>query len=143
MLFVQRDIADASDLSKKKYYEIIVEHERSVESKTEFMNVTIDAKRVKLNSSLAKYLPIADLGLRQDFLDQIKRHYDLCYEEPPMNQEKLQHLITSKVDAEQKIKWLELWNSTPTFCMALKFPKMPIVDKALIYGYTRQHFGVI
>ena len=47
-----------------------------------------------------------------------------------MNQEKLQHLVTSKVDAEQKVKWLELWNSTPAFCMALKSPKMPIPDKA-------------
>ena len=130
MLFVQRDIADAGDLAKKKYFEVTVEHERSIEGITEFMNAAIDAKRVKQDSSLAKHLPIADPGLGQGFLAQIERHYDLCYEEPQMNQEKLQHLVTSKVDAEQKVKWLKLWNSTHAFRMALKFPKMPIADKA-------------
>ncbi len=47
-----------------------------------------------------------------------------------MNQEKLQDFFTSKMDVKQKVKWLELWNSTPTFRMALKFLKMPIADKA-------------
>jgi hypothetical protein len=128
--FVQRDIADAEDLAKKKYFELTPESERSSEGITAFMNAAMDAKRVKLDSSLAKHLPIADPSLGHEFLVQIKRHYDLCYEEPEMNQEKLQHLVTSKVDAMQKVKWLELWNSTPAFRMSLKFPKMPISDKA-------------
>ena len=72
------------------------------------MNAAMDAKRVKLDSSLAKHLSIADPGLGHGFLAQIKRYYNLCYEEPQMNQKKLQHLVTSKVDAEQKVKWLEL-----------------------------------
>jgi len=108
VFFVQPDIANTGDLAKKKYFEVTVEHERSVEGIIEFMNVAMDAKRVKLDSSFAKHLPIADLGLEHDFLAQIKRHYDLYYEEPQMNQEKLQHLVTSKVDAKQKVKWLEL-----------------------------------
>ena len=29
-----------------------------------------------------------------------------------MNQEKLQHLVTSKVNVAQKVKWLKLSNST-------------------------------
>ena len=45
------------------------------------MNAAMDAKRVKLDSSLAQHLPIADLGLGYDFLAQIKRHYDLCYDD--------------------------------------------------------------
>ena len=68
----------------------------------------MNAQHVKLDSSLAKHLFIADRCLGHGFLAQIKRHYDLCYEEPQMNQEKLQHLVTSKVDAEQKVKWLKL-----------------------------------
>ena len=72
------------------------------------MNTAMDAKCIKLDSSLVKHLPTAHHGLGQKILAQIKRHYDLCYEEPEMNQEKLQHLVTSKVDAEQKVKWLEL-----------------------------------
>ena len=105
----------------KKCFEVTVEHERFIEGITEFMNAAMDAKRVKLDPSLAKHLPIADPGLGQGFLAQIKRHYDLCYEELQMNQEKIQHLVTSKVDAEQKIKLLELWNSTLAFRMALNF----------------------
>ena len=104
MSFVQRDIVDAGDLAKKKYFELTPESERSSEGITAFMNVAMDAKRVKLDSSLAKHLPIADPSLGHKFLIQIKRHYDLCYEEPEMNQEKLQHLVTSKVDAMQKVK---------------------------------------
>ena len=68
------------------------------------MNATMNAKRVKLDSSLAKHLLIADRGLGHGFLAQIKRHYDLCYEEPQMNKKKLQHLVTSKVDAKQNVK---------------------------------------
>ena len=49
------------------------------------MNAAMDTKRVKLDSSLAKYLPIADLTLGHEFLGQIKRYYDLYYEEPEMN----------------------------------------------------------
>ena len=91
---------------------------------------TMDAKRVKLDSSLSKHLSIADPSLGHGFSAQIKRHYDLYYNEPQMNKKKLQHLVTTKVDTEQKIKWLELWNSTSAFLMSLKFPKMPISDKA-------------
>ena len=88
MLFVQRDIADAGDLAKKIYFEVTVEHERSVKGITEFMIAAMDAKRTKLDSSLTKHLPIVDPGLGQGFLAQIKRHYDLCYKEPQMNQKK-------------------------------------------------------
>ena len=79
------------------------------------MNAVMDAKRVKLDSSLAKDLPIVDPSLEHEFLAQIKRHYDLCYQEPEINQEKLQHLMISKVDAEQKVKCSKLWNSIPAF----------------------------
>jgi hypothetical protein len=117
-------------LAKKKYFELTPESERSSEEITAFMNAAMDVKRVKLDSSLVKYLSVADLSLGHEFLAQIKRYYDLCYEEPEMNKEKLQYLVTSKVDAMQKVKWLELWNSTLAFRMSLKFFKMPISDKA-------------
>ena len=37
------------------------------------MTTAIDAKRVKLDSSLAKHLPIENPSLRYEFLGQIKR----------------------------------------------------------------------
>ena len=73
------------------------------------MNAAMDAKRVKLDSSLAKHLPIADPRLGHKLFAKIKRHYDSCYKEYEMNKGKLQYLVTSKVEAMQKIKWLELW----------------------------------
>ena len=59
--------ADAGYLAKKKYFELTPNNERSSEEITAFMNVTMDAKRVKLDSSLAKHLPIADPSLGHDF----------------------------------------------------------------------------
>ena len=87
MLFVQRDIAGAGDLAKKKCLEVTVEYERSIEGIIEFMNAAMDVQRAKLYSSLAKDLPIADPGLGQDFLAQIKRHYDLCNKIPNESKE--------------------------------------------------------
>ena len=49
----------------------------------------MDAKHVKLDSSLVKHLLIADPFLGLKFLVQIKKNYDLCSDEPQMNQEKL------------------------------------------------------
>ena len=46
-----------------------------------------------------------------------------------MNQQKLQHLMTLKVDDSQKVKCLELWNLTPAFCMVFKFLRMFISYK--------------
>ena len=89
----------------------------------------MNAKHVQLDSSLAKHIPIAFFGLERGFLVQIKRHYDFCYEKPQLNQEKLQHLVTSKVNAKQKVKWVEMCNSILAFRMSLKFPKIPISDK--------------
>ena len=71
----------------KKYFEVTQEHERYVERITEFINAAMDARRVKLVSSLAKHLPIADSSLEYGLLAEIKRHYDLYYEDPQMNQE--------------------------------------------------------
>ena len=87
MLFVQCDIADAGDLVKKIYFKVTLEHERSVEEVTEFMNAAMNSKRIKLDSSVGKHLPIVKSNLGHSFFAQIKRHYDLCYEEPQMNQE--------------------------------------------------------
>ena len=92
------------------------------------------ARDVKLDFSLAKHLPIIDLGLGHGFLAQIKWYYDLCYKELQMNQEKIQHFVTSKVDAEQIVKWLELWNSTPAYRLSLKFSKMHLSDKSFDLG---------
>ena len=69
-------------MARKKYFEITQEHERSDKGIYEFMNAALDAKRVKLNSSLAKHLPITDPSLGHCFLVQIKRHYNLWYKEP-------------------------------------------------------------
>ena len=68
----------------------------------------MDVKRVKVDSSLANHLPITDHSLMHNNLAKIKRHYDLYYEEPHMNHEKLQNLVTSKVDIAQKVKWLDM-----------------------------------
>jgi len=69
------------------------------------MNATIDAKNVKLNSSLAKHLSITNSSSWYGFLTQIKWHdYDLCYEESQMSQKKFQCLVISQIDVAQKVK---------------------------------------
>jgi hypothetical protein len=72
-IIFQRNIADAGDLAKEKYLELTPKSERSSEMITAFMNAAMDVKRVKLDSSLVKYLSVADLSLGHEFLAQIKR----------------------------------------------------------------------
>lgn len=45
-----------------------LKHERSSKGITEFMNVTMDAKCVKLDSNLAKHIPIISPSLGHGFL---------------------------------------------------------------------------
>ena len=89
MFLIQRDIVDARDLAKKKYFKVIKKHERYVEGINEFMNTTVYAKRVKLDSCPAKHLSIADSISGHYFLAQIKWYYDLCYEKPQRNKKRI------------------------------------------------------
>ena len=50
--------------------------------------------------------------------------------------------MTSKVDAAQRVKWLELWNSNPAFRISLNFQICLFSIIHLIYGYTKQPFGI-
>ena len=59
------------------------------------MNATMNAKGIKLDSSLVKQLPIADLSLGYEFL-AFKHHYNLYYEEPQMNQENFNLVCNQK-----------------------------------------------
>jgi hypothetical protein len=77
MLFVQRDIADARNLVKIKYFKLTQVHKSSTKGITEFINTSMDAKRIQIDSSLAKHLFITDPSLGHGCLAQIKRHYDL------------------------------------------------------------------
>lgn len=112
-----------------KNFELNLEHNQSFEDLTKFINATIDAKRRNINSSIVKHMSIADSCVGPEFLAQVKQHYHLHYNEPKMNQEKFQYVMTTKMDPPQKIKWLELWNSSSAFQMASKFPKMFIFNK--------------
>ena len=51
-----------------KYFELTPKNERSSEGITAFMIASMDAKHVKLDSSLTKYLSIVDPSLRYKFL---------------------------------------------------------------------------
>ena len=55
----------------------------------------MNAKGIKLDSSLVKQLPIADLSLGYEFL-AFKHHYNLYYEEPQMNQENFNLVCNQK-----------------------------------------------
>ena len=71
MLFFN-EIAEARDLAKKKF-QLTLELKRSSEGVYEVMNASMNAIRVKLDSSLAKHLCIADPSLDLEFLAQVKK----------------------------------------------------------------------
>lgn len=73
---------------------LIPKYGKSFEGVTKFVNVAMNVKHVKLDSSFAKHLSIAYPNLGPQFLVQVKRHYDLCYDESQINREKLEQLIT-------------------------------------------------
>ena len=129
MFLIQRDIVDARDLAKKKYFKVIKKHERYVEGINEFMNTTVYAKRVKLDSCPENIYPLQILF--RDIISWLKSNGIMIYVTKNLKgiKKEFQHLVTSKVDAEHKVKWLELWNSTHTLCMSVKFLKMHIYDK--------------
>lgn len=58
-----------------------LEYDWSSEGVTQFMDVTMGTRCLKLDFSLAKHLPIANSSLGLEFLAQVRRHYDSYYYE--------------------------------------------------------------
>jgi hypothetical protein len=50
--------------------------------------------------------------------------------------------MTEKIDIAQKIKWLEIWNSTLGFCISFIFSKMFNYDKAFHLWLHKQHIEI-
>jgi hypothetical protein len=59
-----------------------------------------------------KLLPIVDTSLGKDFLNtHLKVHWShvkVVYEE--MTQEKMANVVTRRVDPQEKVEWLKIWN---------------------------------
>ena len=58
----------------------------------------------------------------------MKSHYDTQDESPEMIQEKLWILVISAMNIFIRIKWLEMWNNSPTLYEALKHMKPKFND---------------
>lgn len=55
-MFFFMEFIEAGDLVQMKYFELSPKHDRSFEGGIEFMNVRMDAKRIKLDSNVTKHL---------------------------------------------------------------------------------------
>lgn len=85
-LVFQHEIAEAGYLAQILFLQLTPKLDRSSEGVYKIMIATMDAKHIKLDSNLTKHLPIANHSLGLEFLAQATRHYDLCSDEPQMNQ---------------------------------------------------------
>ncbi len=93
----------------------------------ELMEKTMDCVRKENYNAFLKYFLICDLIFGEEFLEQVKMHYDMSFE-PKMLTKKLQMLVTSYVSSEQKVKWFKKWNQPTVAREATKFPKQGLFD---------------
>ena len=124
-MFIQYEIAEAAAVAQRKFYE---EHpgpnQMSSAGIHEYINKRVEKVRKSTLSTLKKHLPVADPKQTDEFLEQVKLHYEMHSEATlEMSQEKLWALAVSAMQPSQKVKWLERWNKSASFRETQKFPK--------------------
>jgi hypothetical protein len=73
-------------------------------------------------------------------VSQIGRHYTLNSITPELNMEKLQLIVTAKVSAAYKVKWLEYLNSSASTREARKLPPKPTNEEKLVAFLSKACF---
>ena len=116
-MFLQHEIAEAAAVAQRKFYE---EHpgsnKMSLAGIHEYINKRVEKFRKSALSTLKKHLPIADPKQTDEFLEQVKLHYEVHSEATvEMSQEKLWALAVSAMHPSQKVKWLQKWNKSASF----------------------------
>jgi hypothetical protein len=69
-------------------------------------NKVMESVRKEHMTTFHKRLPICDLSLGVEFLQQVQVHYNMNFD-PEMMIEKLQLLVFSQVSNDQKVFWLK------------------------------------
>jgi hypothetical protein len=80
--------------------------------------------RIVLQHELVNLLPIADLELGREFLQQIKIHYSNNVD-LEMTQDWLYNVAISKAHAKEKCQWLKIWNGNKNMKEENHFPIGP------------------
>ena len=77
-MFIQHEIAEAATVAQRKFYE---EHlgpnQMSSAGIHEYINKRVEKVRKSTLSTLKKHLPIADPKQTDEFLEQVKLHYEM------------------------------------------------------------------
>jgi hypothetical protein len=88
-----------------------------------------------------KFFPIVDPSLRDDFLTQLKLHWShakVGHEE--MTQQKKVNVAIARVDPQEKVEWLHIWNGDQVIKNYTCFPPNPISGPTLDLWLNRKTF---
>ena len=137
-LILQQEIKAAKEEARDAYFEKELDNNANAPGVKAAMNKGAARCHQELKSKFTKLVGIADPELTPDFLEEIKSHY-AQNPKPEMHQEKLYHVVTSQVDASEKVRWLKIWNGKQMERDAEGFPDDP-TDASLDWWLHRQTF---
>lgn len=130
-LATQNDFAKAARRAKKSYeLKFPRPEDRSPHGVSLAIEEEYKVERKKHDSAFRKLLAIANPHLGDEWLNEIKKHWD-TNDSPQMQLEKLHKLVLSQVDDQQKVKWLKIWNSGAARKGEEGFPTGTVSDKEL------------
>lgn len=126
-MFWQQELSEAGDRAKAMYYASHSEEERTTIGVATAIRQEIELQKKKIRSGFIKQLKIADTNLGEEFLNQIRLHWNKT-QNPEMTQEKLYRLCGAMVDGNQKVQWLKCWNGSPYLRATSGIPPAPFSD---------------
>ncbi len=140
VMFLQRELATAIDVTVKLYYKGVLDPSFNSPSRMqEFMEKAMDQVRKENFNAFLKHLFIYNPILGNKFLEQVYMHYDM-FSEPKMLIEKFQMLVTSYVSSKQTFKWFKRWNQPVVAREATKFPKQGFLDAICAKWFQKATF---
>jgi hypothetical protein len=141
---LQQELSKIADDGARKYNEDTAVEDRTPKGIAQAMQSASRKHHKQLYSQFTKHICVADPALGDDFLLQVKLHWE-NKEKPEMTLEKLQMVATTVVSPEFRVRWLRWWNAGPLVRAGVKFPKAPVSDNKLLQWLNKAAFyaGVI
>ena len=135
---MQQEIKAAKEDARDAYFEKEMDINANAAGVKSAMNDGAACCRQELKSKFNKLVGMADPELTPELIEEVKNHY-ARHAKPEMHQEKLYYIITSQVEANEKVRWLKIWNGKQMERDAEGFSEDPI-DSSIATWLHRQTF---
>ena len=135
---MQQEIKAAKEDARDAYFEKEMDINANATGVKAAMNDGAARCRQELKSKFNKLVGMADPELTPEFIEEVKNHY-ARHAKLEMHQEKLYYIVTSQVEANEKVRWLKIWNGKQMERDAGGFPDDP-TDSSIATWLHRQTF---